>query len=467
MTLDAPEGILSALLEYSQDVIVVVDESGTISFVSPAVREILGFEPQHLHGQSVIDFIHPEERAEIRRRFADLLDAPGESTERFIHRMRHTDGEWVWFETVGSNRTDTALDGYVFNGRNVTDRKERQAELKRMKQAVHASGHAIYITDADGTIEYVNPAFEEITGFAAAEAIGENPRILKSGEMSTAYYEEMWDTLTAGEHWEEEVINRRKNGDRYTAHQTIAPISDATGQIEAYVAIQTDISERKELQQRLSVVNRILRHDIRSAVSVIRGNARLAKAADSDPSMVLETIEQEAERLYGLSENARHIEEVLAAEGPETERLDLRPVLEAKLLNLQNRHPELTISTNLPDSAPVTASVRIEEALENVLTNAIEHNDREAPTITVALETARDGEDWVELTIADDGPGIPADELEPIEAGVETALEHSSGLGLWVVDWIVEESGGELAFEDNEPRGTVVRIRLPARSAAE
>ena len=453
MTDDAPEGILSALLEYSRDVIVVVDDRGHITFVSPAVSEILGYDPAEIRGELVTEYIHPSERDRVRNRFLELLDSPGDSTELFTHRFRHADGDWVWLETVGSNRTDTALDGFVFNSREITDRREREAELRRMKRAVDASGHAIYITDPAAHIEYVNPAFEEITGYPAAEAIGKTPRILKSGEMDEQYYEEMWEALLSGSEWEEEVINRRKSGEVYTAHQTISPITDGSGTIEAFVAIQTDITERKELHQRLSVVNRILRHDIRSAVSVIRGNARLARSSET------ETDEALAPRLYGLSENARHVEEVLSGTGPRTERVDLRPLVEAKLLRLQNVHPSVSVEYDLPESAVAEASVRLEEALENVLENAVEHNDREDPTLSVEVRAV--GDDWVEVRVADDGPGIPEDELEPLEAGIETALEHTSGLGLWVVAWVMEESGGELRFEENEPRGSVVTMRLP------
>ncbi len=459
MTDDAPEEILSALLEYSRDIIVVVDETGHITFVSPAIREILGYDQVEISGELVTDYVHPSDREDVRNRFLDLLERPGDSTERFTHRFEHADGDWVWLETVGSNRADTALDGFVFNSREITDRREREAELRRMKRAVDASGHAIYITDPAAHIEYVNPAFEEITGYSAEEAIGKTPRILKSGEMEEGYYEELWDTLLSGSEWEEEVINRRKSGELYTAHQTISPITNGSSEVQAFVAIQTDITERKELHQRLSVVNRILRHDIRSAVSVIRGNARLAKSSETETDEVLETIQAEAERLYGLSENARHVEEVLSGTGPRTEEVDLRPLVEAKLLRLQNSHPSVSVEYDLPESAVVEASVRLEEALENVLENAIEHNDRPEPTLSVQVREADD--EWVEIRVADDGPGIPADELEPLEAGIETALEHTSGLGLWVVAWVLEESGGELAFEMNEPRGTVVIMRLP------
>jgi PAS domain S-box-containing protein len=129
--------------------------------------------------------------------------------------------------------------------------KADKRQLRRFKQAADAAGLAIYITDSAGTIEYVNPAFERITGYEPAEAIGENPRILKSGEMSDEYYDKLWETVSRGEMWVEEVINRRKNGELYDAEQTIAPITGPEGDVVGYVAIQQDITERKQEYQKL------------------------------------------------------------------------------------------------------------------------------------------------------------------------------------------------------------------------
>jgi len=127
----------------------------------------------------------------------------------------------------------------------------RERKLRRFRRAVTAAGHAIYMTDTDGTITYVNSAFERITGYTEGEAVGATPRILNSGEMPEEYFEELWETIQSGGVWEEEVTNERKNGERYHANQTIAPVPGPDGDIEEFVAIQTDITEHKERQQQL------------------------------------------------------------------------------------------------------------------------------------------------------------------------------------------------------------------------
>lgn len=131
------------------------------------------------------------------------------------------------------------------------DLQAQTEQLRQFQRAVEASGHAIWISGTDGTIEYVNPAFEAVTGYRFSEAVGNSPAILNSGEMPADHYQRLWDTVSAGEVWREDIINRRKDGSLYIADQTIAPIVDETGEPSAYVAVQTDITDRKELEKRL------------------------------------------------------------------------------------------------------------------------------------------------------------------------------------------------------------------------
>lgn len=166
------------------------------------------------------------------------------------------------------------------------------SQLRRFKRAADAAGHAIYITDSAGTIEYVNTAFERITGYSAEEAIGENPRVLKSGEMPESYYEELWETVHNGEMWVEEVINRRKNGEIYDAEQTIAPITGPEGEIIAYVAIQQDITERKRKQRKLLQYRQTVENSsdlliaVNTDLEVLFANKKYCQYHDLDQSKV-------------------------------------------------------------------------------------------------------------------------------------------------------------------------------------
>lgn len=213
-------------------------------------------EDRELTPEESIKHYHPDDREMIREAFQRAV----EQSEPYDIEVRliTAEGDQRWVRTRGEPQQE---DGEVVRVRgtiqDITPRKERERELQRINKAVESSEHAIYITDPDGTITYANPAFEDITGFSQAEAIGETPAILDSGEMPEAYFEEFWETILSGETWEEELTNRRKNGETYTAHQTVSPVVD-DGDIEAFVAVQTDITERKQREQRLQRQSRAI-----------------------------------------------------------------------------------------------------------------------------------------------------------------------------------------------------------------
>jgi diguanylate cyclase (GGDEF)-like protein/PAS domain S-box-containing protein len=133
------------------------------------------------------------------------------------------------------------------------DEKEVQQALRKLQQAVTQMAASMVITDADGNIEYVNPAFESNTGYRAEDVLGKNPRILKSGNMSPEYFKKMWETLTQGRTWRGEIQNRRKNGSIFWELATIAPVRDEAGNVVNYVAVKEEISRQKSAEQRLMI----------------------------------------------------------------------------------------------------------------------------------------------------------------------------------------------------------------------
>jgi len=146
------------------------------------------------------------------------------------------------------------LNGRQFNlsiARDISERKQAEETRRLQSAALNAAANAIIITDREGTIQSVNPAWSELTGYSAQEAVGQNPRILKSGFQDVAYYKKLWDTILAGEVWRGELVNKRKDGSLYSEEQTITPVRDALGEITHFVAIKADITQRKQMEVRL------------------------------------------------------------------------------------------------------------------------------------------------------------------------------------------------------------------------
>ncbi len=222
---------------------------------------------------------------------------------------------------------------------------------------------------------------------------------------------------------------------------------------ERRMAGEREKAER--LSQRLTVLNRVLRHDIRNDVNVIYGNAdRLTDGTDAgDPA---QTIKKKAMRLNRLSESAREIESLLEHDGLPTESIDIAALLREEGQTM-TRYGNVELETSIPDNARAVASPKIEIAIGHLIENAVEHNDSESPWVRIEAN-ARDGR--VELRILDNGPGLPDEEIRVLQRGHETAFDHASGLGLWLANWIVTESGGEIGFE-REESGSAVVVRLP------
>ena len=231
---------------------------------------------------------------------------------------------------------------------------------------------------------------------------------------------------------------------------------------EGFNDLSTILEERelaiKEREERLSVLNRVLRHNLRNDMTIILSYARrIADEAESDRLREAgRTIEEQGESLVSLGESARHAAESMER-SDETVEMDLAEQSERILEELHSDYPATEISFSAPDRTSVTVVPRFERAITNVMENAFEHNNANSPRITVRV-TTEDG--YGTLVVADNGPGVPEQELAALE-GTEEPLEHGSGLGLWLAYWLIRKSNGRLVVEENEPRGTVVKLTVP------
>jgi signal transduction histidine kinase len=228
---------------------------------------------------------------------------------------------------------------------------------------------------------------------------------------------------------------------------------------EGQLVVFRDVTASKEREHDLNrlkqVLTRVLRHNLRNDANAINGFARsIAEHSDDGAGEKAQRIVGLTEKLTATSETARHIEDVIDADG-HTE-FDLPTAVESVVGELQRDHPDATIEWSVP-ALTVRANPELPAAIEEVIENAIVHGGDE-PTVEVGAQRT---DRWVDLTVSDDGPGIPDYELETIEQGEETALVHSSGAGLWLIQTVVEDSNGDVRY-DSDGEGTTVRLRLPA-----
>jgi len=347
---------------------------------------------------------------------------------------------------------------------------ETHEEALQYEEAMKHAGVAISITDSDGVIQYVNPAFEELTGYSAAEAVGSTHSILKSGEMSDQHYEQLWDTITAGDIFEKQVINRMKDGDRYILQETISPVTNDDGEPEAYVAVQFDITDKLLREQRLAVLNRVLRHNLRASVNVITGQTglledRIREEIDGDalPEAIadsLTTIRDRVEHVHSQAETAREIEAVLADDPAEQTWESVETLCETAT-ETAAKHEASCVCNIDGEIENRQIDGEVTRIIEELVDNAIRHHDRQPTDVEVRVTLSVAGDDLL-CTIADDGPGLSEQELVVVEEGAEEPLRHGSGLGLWMVNWLAIACGGSISATTGDS-GTTISVRVPLR----
>lgn len=248
---------------------------------------------------------------------------------------------------------------------------------------------------------------------------------------------------------------------------SVSSLRDFRDRRVGHVIAMRDVTTDREYELRLEVVNRLLRHNLRNDMNKVVGWAEIAAEGvrDDESRAALRRIQAVADDVADMSRKAKRIETTLETRSGDVVTVDAAHVLESTVDDLRERWPAAAIELSTPETSPVRAQAPelLEVAFRNVVENAIEHDDRSPARVEVALRTeGGSGSDpgWTVVEVADEGPGIPAMEREAILAGEETPLDHGSGLGLWLVRWITETAGGEVEFGENEPRGSVVRIRL-------
>jgi PAS domain S-box-containing protein len=331
----------------------------------------------------------------------------------------------------------------------------------RFAALIRTATDAVFILDRTATIVFVNPAVEDVLGYDRHDLVGEPVTTLipdRSREAAVAGIGRAFAGDAIGSIPSIEVRALHRDGHEIPVRLSYNRFSSDEAVFLAGVV--HDVSDIAEREQRLRVLNRVLRHDIRNDVNVIRGWAERLRLTGENVPQYAEYIVRKADEIVHLSDQARQMEQLARSGEDALEPIDLVSRLGRQISRVRREHPNVEIRTDLPGRAAVVSLDLVDSAIDNVLENAIEHHDDDRPVIDVEVADTGSGE--VELRVTDDGPGIPAEELAALERGDEDPLTHTSGLGLWITKWIVSESGGSVEFEDNDPSGTVVSMRFPA-----
>jgi len=335
------------------------------------------------------------------------------------------------------------------------------SNLKLKERAMDEAPVGISISDPeqdDNPMIYLNDRFESLTGYT--DVIGENHRILQGDETDPDTRAAVREAVNERRPVSVDILNYRQNGQRFWNRLDIAPVHDDDGAVTNFVGFQMDITERKIRERRLEVLNRVLSHNMRNKMNVIEGHISLLKREldREEPPESLDEVESTAADLMSLADTVREIEQAFS--GTESsEPIELTEQLERLVSTFTDQFPDATFELTHPgvDGCRVDVPGFV-AAVEEAVDNAVKHNDNTEPRVEIRVTGRSD--DWVDVDIEDDGPGIPDQELEVLSEG-ETPLTHANRLGLWFIHWVVSRAGGQLSVTESDPRGTTLTVSVP------
>jgi PAS domain S-box-containing protein len=447
---------MQAFLTGTTDIISLIERDGTFRYHSPAVEEVLGYGQEQLIGKNTYDYIHPDDVERVRRRFIAGIEQGSSSRQSTEFRFRHADGSWVWVESQTRVKQQEDLDGYVVTSRDIGERKEQEQQLKSERERFSALFENFpeptlsYRYEGDvPIIESLNAAFEETFGYTSAEAVGEPVDDLVVPAEKQEEAKQIDERVKDGQLLDKQVRRKTANGERTFTFRNI-PYREGK-EIDGF-AVYNDINKRVERERKLRRQNErldefasIIAHDMRNPLNVAQVRAELL--VDEMESEHLAPLLDAHERMETLLEETL----MLARQG--------EMVSDPELVRIS------TVVTGChemvgTDSSTVTVEDdvqircdrdRLKQLFENLIKNAIEHGSED---VHVRVGVADEGC----LYIADDGPGIPADNRDEVFEPGFTTGENGVGMGLAIVGRIVEAHDWTISVTESDAGGTRFEI---------
>lgn len=460
------------------------DIKGGTLYWSPETFRIFCLEPNSLQPtfETFIQYVYPDDRQRVKEAVSVALKGASYKIE---HRIVGKCGTLKIVEERGVVEFDASgapvfMDGTVLD---ITDIRKADIEVRKLFQGIEQSPASIVITDPNGTIEYVNPAFCKITGYTVREAVGQNPRILKSGVQSEGFYKELWDTITSGRTWTGEFCNKKKDGTLYWEASSISPVRDTAGRIVNFIAVKEDITYQKKMNEDLRTAKEVaeeanatkdkfvslVTHDLKNPITTIRGYVELLRDASLDADTLRDIYK---DMMATCNDMSSLIDDVLSisriksgALSPANRFIDARKTVSVavKAFQIAAKEKGVDLRNDVPEGARLFADEKLfPEVLKNLISNAIKFS---SPGGVVRMFVP-DGERST-IAVSDTGLGISkerADDIFRYEIKTSTpgtSGETGTGMGLPLVRDILTAHGGSIDFKSEAGKGSVFFARLP------
>ncbi|WP_255198345.1 histidine kinase N-terminal 7TM domain-containing protein [Halorarius litoreus] len=320
-------------------------------------------------------------------------------------------------------------------------------------ELVERMAEPVIVLTAEGRIVDLNRSARRVLGVDADDVVGA-PLDATAPELAAAI-----------EHVDRDPVDFTTGSPPHHYEVRVSPLREGHSGTVGQLVTLRDVTERRRRERQLAVLNRVLRHDLRNDIAAIRASASLLaeEGDDIDRETFRTIIAEKAAEMEELVRTVREVEQTLDEGGPTLDDVDIVRVIDEQVDAARHAYPDAVVETDHPPSEHVRSTDLVSSVVDNLVENAVEHNDTDEPHVRVSVRrVVENGTPQVEVRVADNGPGIPNLDRKILIGADGARLEDASGLGLWLINWIVTASGGEVRYEPNEPRGSVVVLRLPA-----
>ena len=458
--------VYETIVQQLDDPVMLQDLDGNFVVANEAVSEHAGVPTDELVGRDEFAFMDAESAAFVADRKREVLEHEEPVSYEVSPSFPDTEEERS-FNTLRYPYYDESDDlaGTIAICRDFTELKRREKQLVQYKSAVEGAYDLIAACDADERLVFANGPYCEFHGIDPAKVRELTTRDVL-GEEQYAVVEDHLENVLAGEHVKFRMTRVDPDRGERILDVRYYPIEDeqegsrqGEPDVVGAVAIMRDVTDDAEREQHLAVVDRLLRHNIRNELNVVHGRtAQIREETDGEIAELADRILSPVERLLETAEKSRAVTEILRKQS-DGETVDVAAGCRAAAKWIENRHPNASVDVVAPASAVATASPNLGDAIDELLENAVEHADVERPSAEIRITEATES---VHVSIRDQNPAISEMDRAVLENGrPPNQLSHGSGLGLWLVYWIVKRSGGSITVRDVGPRGNLVTIELP------
>ncbi|MHC1727512.1 MAG: cache domain-containing protein [Syntrophobacteraceae bacterium] len=492
------EEALQELMRFQQQMIDTLpipvfykDREGRYIGCNNAFESFIGKSRCEIVGKSVYE-LAPAELADLyAEKDADLFSNPGcQVYESVVERPDNSECT-VIFHKATFPGPDGSIGGLIGAIIDISERKHAEEERMRLVTAIEQSAEAVFITDTDWTIRYVNPAFEAQSGYNRNEIIGNPTSILKSDRHDRGFFEKIRENLLRGEVWSGRLINRKKDGRTYEAEVKASPVRDSSGKIINYVSIHRDITTEVRLEKELRQAQKMeaigtlaggIAHDFNNILTAIIGYSEIAKSKIDEGTPLSRNLDQVLKAATRARDLVKQILTFSRQAEQELRPVQVAPIVEEALKLLRSSLPSTieirkSIELKSEEGVVLSDSTQIHQVMMNLCANAAHAMRKRGGVLDVTLSetditagqkslvTALDLEPgrYVRTTISDSGHGMDAAVLERIFDPYFTTKEpgEGTGMGLAVVQGIVRKHGGAVAVHSELGTGTTFDVYLP------